>query len=60
MTISNFSHAYWRQIKAGNRTFESVKEGYKEQVKYLAQTDVENGIISEQDYFNYIGEKYIR
>lgn len=59
MTISNFSHAYWRQIKEGNRTFESVKEGYKEQVKYLAQTDVMNEVITEEGYLHYIGEKYV-
>ena len=49
MTISYLAHAYWRQIKAGNRTFESVKDTHKEQVKSLAKTDVENGVITAKE-----------
>ena len=59
MVISAFAHAYWRQIKNGNRTFESVKEAYKEQVKFLAKTDVINGVITAEQYYEYIGEEYV-
>lgn len=47
MKVNIFCHAYWRQIKCGNRTFESIpKESDREGVKILAKTDVENGIIT--------------
>lgn len=58
MEISYFAHAYWRQIKAGNRTFESVKDSMKDQVRYLAKTDVANGVITAEEYLNLIGEVY--
>ncbi len=52
------AHSYWRAIKRGVRTFESVKAEVKEDVRSLAQTDVKNGVITEDDYANYIGESY--
>lgn len=61
MEISYIAHAYWRQIKAGNRTFESVKDkdDMKKQVRYLAQTDVANGVVTAEEYLNLIGEVYV-
>ncbi|MBR4929345.1 MAG: hypothetical protein IKZ00_00930 [Bacteroidaceae bacterium] len=66
MKIQAIAHSYWRKVKRGERTFESLKNvnaasGYpsmQEQVKYLANTDVQNGVITEEEYKQYIGEVY--
>lgn len=66
MNIQAIAHSYWRSIKRGARTFDSLKkvnakDGYpsmQEQVKYLAQTDVQNGVITEDEYKQFIGEDY--
>ena len=56
--ITPFAHAYWRQIKRGNRTYESIPETMKPQVKELAKTDVENKVINVTEYEALIGELY--
>lgn len=53
------AHSYWRLIKSGKRTFESVKAEVKEDVRTLAKTDVENGVITAEEYYAYIGEVYV-
>ena len=58
MRISPIAHSYWRLIKAGKRTFDSVPDSMKDQVKELAKTDVVNGVISPDEYKFYIGEDY--
>lgn len=58
MAIKAIAHSYWRRVKAGARTFESVPASVREDVRTLAQTDVENGEITAEDYKNYIGEEY--
>lgn len=67
MKIQSIAHSYWRLIKSGRKTFDSLSEdsrcGYpsmKDQVRYLAKSDVSDGVISEDDYENYIGEKYTK
>lgn len=52
------AHSYWRVIKRGKRTFESIPDDVKDDVRTLARTDVENGVISESEYEAYIGEPY--
>lgn len=52
------AHAYWRQIKRGAKTFESIPSTVKDDVKTLAKSDVESGLISETEYADYIGEEY--
>ncbi len=52
------AHAYWRQIKRGVKTFESIPSTVKDDVKTLAKSDVESGLISETEYADYIGEEY--
>ncbi|MGI6042107.1 MAG: hypothetical protein ACOYBH_07805 [Candidatus Alectryocaccobium sp.] len=54
------AHAYWRQIKRGVKTYEAIPDIVKDDVKTLAKTDVENGIITAEDYADYIGEKYVK
>ena len=58
MAVKAIAHSYWRSIKRGNRTFESIPESVKEDVRTLAQADVENGVISADEYKQYIGEEY--
>ena len=66
MKIQPIAHSYWRSIKRSNRTFESLsdeaKNGYpsmKDQVRYLAKTDVVNEVITAEEYQQYIGETYV-
>ena len=57
--ITPFAHAYWRQIKRGNRTFESLPtEDMKLQVTELAKSDVINKVIKATEYEALIGEPY--
>lgn len=59
MEVSAIAKIYWRTIKRGSRTFESIKdETVKAEVKYLAQQDVVSGVITEDEYEQYIGEEY--
>lgn len=58
MAIKAISHSYWRSIKNGNRTFESIPASVKEDVLFLAKTDVENGVISAEEYEQLIGQPY--
>ena len=63
--IQSIAHSYWRRIKDGARTFESLSTeskgkypSMKDQVLHLAKTDVENGVISAEEFENYTGLKY--
>lgn len=58
MAIKAIAHSYWRRIKDGARTFESVPAGVKEDVLVLAKTDVENGVITPEEYKDFIGKAY--
>ena len=58
MAVKAIAHSYWRTIKRGGRTFESIPESVKDDVLTLAQTDVEQGVITPEEYKNYIGEGY--
>lgn len=58
MAIKAIAHSYWRTIKRGTRTFDSVPESVQDDVRTLARTDVENGVITADEYKDYIGEDY--
>lgn len=58
MAVKPIAHSYWRSIKRGNRTFESIPENLKDDVRTLAKADVADGVITEEEYANYIGEAY--
>lgn len=59
MTIKPIAYSYWRRIKANARTYASVPASVKADVKALAILDVQNGIITTDEYQTYIGEEYI-
>lgn len=58
MAVKAIAHSYWRSIKRGNRTFDSIPESVKDDVRALAQTDVQNDVITKEEYKQYIGENY--
>lgn len=58
MAVKAIAHSYWRRIKAGARTYESVPESVKDDVRTLAQADVVAGEITAEEYRSYIGEDY--
>ena len=58
MAVKAIAHSYWRSIKRGTRTFESSPGSVKDDVRTLAQTDVQEGIITPVEYEQYIGEPY--
>lgn len=58
--VKAIAHSYWRSIKNGNRTFESIPPNVKDDVLYLAKSDVENGVITPEEYEQYIGEPYVK
>lgn len=58
MAVKAIAHSYWRSIKRGSRTYESIPESVKDDVRTLAQTDVANGNITAEEYEQYIGEVY--
>lgn len=58
MAVQAIAHSYWRSIKRGVRTFESIPDSIKNDVRTLAQTDVQNGIITADEYKSFIGEDY--
>lgn len=58
MAIKAIAHSYWRRIKDGARTFESVPASVKDDVRTLAQTDVVNEVITAEEYKSFIGEYY--
>ena len=58
MAVKAIAHSYWRSIKRGTRTFESIPDSVKDDVRTLAQADVKEGVITAEQYEQYIGEHY--
>ena len=58
MAVKAIAHSYWRRIKDGARTYDSVPASVKEDVKTLAREDVDNGVITAEEYEEFIGEPY--
>ena len=58
MVVKAISHSYWRSIKRGTRTYESIPASVKDDVRTLAQADVKEGVITAEQYEQYIGEHY--
>ena len=58
MAVKAIAHSYWRSIKRGTRTFESIPDSVKDDVRTLAKADVQEGVITAEQYEQYIGEPY--
>lgn len=58
MRFESIAASYWRLIKKGIRTYESVPSVIRDIVKTLAKADVKDGIITAEEYLGYIGEEY--
>lgn len=58
MAVKAIAHSYWRSIKRGTRTFASVPDKVKEDVRVLAQMDVQDGVITTGEYEAFIGEPW--
>ena len=58
MAVKAIAHSYWRSIKRSTRTFESIPDSVKDDVRTLAQADVQEGVITAEQYEQYIGETY--
>ena len=54
MAVKAIAYSYWRSIKRGNRTFGSIPDSVKDDVRTLAQADVQDGIITPEQYKQYI------
>ena len=54
MAVKAIAYSYWRSIKRGNRTFGSIPDSVKDGVRTLAQADVQNGVITPEQYKQYI------
>lgn len=49
----------WRnRIIAGDKTFEKCPSIYKSSVKALLRQDVEDGVISSEEFEEFVGERY--
>lgn len=46
------------RILAGTRTFEEVPQTWKAQVKVLFKADVVSGLITAEEYEEFVGEPY--
>ena len=58
MEVKPIAYSYWRRIKDGARTYDSVPASVKEDVRTLARADVANGVITPEQYKEFIGEPY--
>lgn len=55
MYLPAITAAYWRTIKRGGRTFESVPAELKAGVNALAGEDLTNGVITAEQYATWFG-----
>lgn len=58
MSIKAIAHSYWRSIKRGARKFDAIPDSVKEDVKTLVREDVVSGIITKEQFLEYIGEEF--
>lgn len=58
MAVQAIAHSFWRSIKRGKRTYESIPDELKEDVRTLAKADVVDGVITAKAYEQYTGEEY--
>ena len=58
MAVKAIAHSYWRSIKRGTRTFDGIPTSVRIDVHTLAKLDVQEGVITVEQYEQYIGEPY--
>ena len=58
MTISAMAKIWRNRIVAGTQLFEKCPARYKEQVEYLLRQDVENGVITAEEFEELTGIPY--
>ena len=58
MAVKAIANSYWRSIKRGARTFENIPDSVKDDVRTLAKADVVDGVITTEQYEQYIGDPY--
>lgn len=56
--LSAVAKIWYKRIKAGTRTFNEVPEELKDDCKEYFKLDVENGVITPEQYEEYVGEPY--
>ena len=54
MAVKAIAHSYWRSIKRGTRNFNNIPDSVKDDVCTLAQTDVQDGVVTPEQYKQYI------
>lgn len=55
MSDRAIAKSYWRSIKRGTKTFAQVPEELAAMVRELAQRDLQDGVITQEDYLRWIG-----
>lgn len=58
MAVKAIAHSYWRTVRRGTRTFESVPDSIKADVRTLAQAEVASGAMTADEYLQHVGEAY--
>lgn len=53
------AQSYWRLIKKNKKTFDGLDDNMKTLVRELAAADVVDGVITAEDYAQYLGEEYM-
>ena len=56
--MSALAKVWWKRIKAGTQNYNDCPQKYKADVKELAIEDVENGVITAEEYEELIGEPF--
>ena len=59
LVLIPIAQSYWRLIKRGKKTYESLNDTMKVLVKDLAKADVADEVITKEEYEKYIGEEYV-
>lgn len=52
------AQSYWRLIKKNKKTFDGLDDDMKTLVRELAIADVVDGVITAEQYEQYLGEEY--
>ncbi len=53
------ANVYWRTIKRGTRAFQNAPLNIQSDIRVLAEKDVEDNVITAEEYEQFIGEPYV-